>query len=136
MIPKSGRPFFGKHHASTTATTLAPAAPAAAQDNSIGRWGLIVAAGIFASTLAQPEILDLPVKNLLRTELKLGRDEVSLFISLAGPPWSFKIFAGPLSDCSPLFGTRRRHYLTFSGSLAAVCWVIAGQMRPDSWPLL
>lgn len=117
-------------------TTEAPAAPAAAQDDSLVRWGVIVAAGIFASTLALPDVIDLPTKNLLRTELKLGRDEVSLFMSLAGLPWYFKIFAGLLSDCFPLFGTRRRHYLIFSGSLAAVCWLIAGQMRHDYWPLL
>jgi predicted MFS family arabinose efflux permease len=35
-----------------------------------------------------------------------------------------------------LFGTRRRHYLIFSGSPAAICWLIAGQVRHDYWPLL
>lgn len=116
--------------------SLAPAAPAAAPDNSLVRWSLIVGAGIFASTLALPDMIDLPVKNLLRTEFKLGRDEVSLFMSLAGLPWYLKILAGLLSDCFPLFGTRRRHYLIFSGSLAAVCWLIAGQVGHGYWPLL
>jgi predicted MFS family arabinose efflux permease len=117
-------------------TALAPAAPADAPDHSLVRWSVVVAAGIFASTLALPDMLDLPVKNLLRTELKLGRDEVSLFISLSGLPWYLKIFAGLLSDCFPLFGTRRRHYLIFAGSLAAVCWLIAGHVGHGYWPLL
>ena len=117
-------------------TAPAPAAPSAARRQFLARYGLIVAAGMFASTLALPDLLDLPIKNLLRTELKLGRDEVSLFLSLAGLPWYFKILAGLLSDCFPLFGTRRRHYLIFSGTLAAVCWVIVGQVGHGYWPLL
>jgi len=117
-------------------TSPAAVASATTPDDSLVRWSLIVAAGMFASSLALPDMLDLPTKNLLRTELKLGRDEISLFMSLAGLPWYFKIFAGLLSDCFPLFGTRRRHYLIFSGTLAAVCWLIVGHVGHAYWPLL
>jgi hypothetical protein len=117
-------------------TVPAPAPPAAGGNDSLWHWGAIIAAGMFASNLALPDMLDLPIKNLLRTELHFGRDEVSLFMSLAGLPWYFKILAGLLSDCFPIFGTRRRHYLIFSGALAAVCWLIVGMTRHDYWPLL
>jgi len=89
-----------------------------------------------ASNLALPETLDLPIKNLLRTELNLGRDEVSLFFSLAALPWYFKILAGLLSDSFPLLGTRRRHYLIFGGALAAAGWLLVGAMSHNYWPLL
>jgi len=117
-------------------TAPAPAAPAAAERDSFARWGLIVAAGMVATNLALPETLDLPIKNLLRTELNLGRDEVSLFFSLAALPWYFKILAGLLSDSFPLLGTHRRHYLIFSGALAAAGWLLVGALQHDYWPLL
>jgi hypothetical protein len=117
-------------------TAPAPAAPAAAGNDSLLRWSVIVAAGMVASNLALPDLLDLPFKNLLRSELKLGRDEVSLFLSLAALPWYFKILAGLLSDSFPLLGTHRRHYLIFSGALAAAGWLIVGAMPHDYWPLL
>jgi predicted MFS family arabinose efflux permease len=113
----------------------APATQPAGADDSVVRWSVIVAAGMFASNLAMPDLLDLPIKHLLRTELKLGRDEVSLFLSLAGLPWYFKILAGLLSDCFPLFGTRRKHYLIFSGTLAGVFWLTVGAVPHDYWPL-
>lgn len=117
-------------------TAPAPAAPAAAESDSLLRWSVVVAAGMVASNLALPDLLDLPFKNLLRTELKLGRDEVSLFMSLAALPWYLKILAGLLSDSFPLLGTHRRHYLIFSGALAAACWLVVGAMPHDYWPLL
>jgi predicted MFS family arabinose efflux permease len=114
----------------------APAPAIATASDPLLRWGTIIAAGMFASNLAMPDVLDLPIRNLLRTELKLGRDEVSLFMSLAGLPWYLKILAGLLSDCFPLLGTRRRHYLVFSGALAAVCWLLVGAVPHNYWPLL
>ncbi len=117
-------------------TAPAPAIPAAAGGDSLLRWSTIVAAGIVASNLALPDLLDLPFKNLLRTELKLGRDQVSLFLSLAALPWYFKILAGLLSDSFPIFGTHRRHYLIFSSVLAIACWLVVGAVPHAYWPLL
>lgn len=114
----------------------APATPAAAGDDSLLRWSVIVAAGMIASNLALPDLLDLPFKNLLRTELNLGRDEVSLFLSLASLPWYFKILAGLLSDSFPIFGTHRRHYLIFGGALGAAGWLLVGAVPHAYWPLL
>jgi predicted MFS family arabinose efflux permease len=114
----------------------APATPAVAGRDSLLRWSAIIAAGMVASNLALPDALDLPIRNLLRTELKLGRDEVSLFFTLAGLPWYFKILAGLLSDSFPLLGTRRRHYLIFSGVLAAAGWLLVGAVSHGYWPLL
>jgi MFS family permease len=117
-------------------TAPASAPPAAVGRDSLTRWSVIIAAGMVASNLALPDALDLPIKNLLRAELKLGRDEVSLFTTLAGLPWFFKVLAGLVSDSLPLLGTRRRHYLIFSGALAAVCWLLVGALPHAYWPLL
>jgi len=114
----------------------APATPAAAERDSLARWTAIVAAGMVASNLALPDSLDIPIKNLLRTELSLGRDEVSLFFTLAALPWYFKILAGLLSDSFPLLHTRRRHYLIFSGAFAAAGWLLVGAVSHAYWPLL
>jgi predicted MFS family arabinose efflux permease len=59
-----------------------------------------------------------------------------LFFTLAGLPWYFKILAGLLSDSFPLLGTRRRHYLIFSGALAAAGWLLVGVVSHAYWPLL
>src|SRR5262245_1253455 len=112
----------------------APVTQPAGADDSAVRWSVIIAAGMLASNLALPDLLDLPIKHLLRTELRLGRDEVSLFLSLAGLPWYFKVLAGLLSDCFPLLGTRRRHYLIFSGTLAGASWLAAGTVPHRYWP--
>ncbi|MEJ0074991.1 MAG: MFS transporter [Alphaproteobacteria bacterium] len=117
-------------------TAPAPAIPAVAGRDSLARWSAIIAAGMVASNLALPDALDLPIKNLLRTELNLGRDKVSLFFTIAALPWYFKILAGLLSDSFPLFGTRRRHYLIFSGALAAAGWLLVGAVSHAYWPLL
>src|SRR3954453_24199057 len=117
-------------------TAPTPATPAAAGSNSLARWSLNIAAGMVASNLALPDSLDLPIRNLLRIELNLGRDETSLFFTLAGLPWYFKILAGLLSDSFPLLGTRRRHYLIFSGSLTAAGWLLDGVVSQAYWPLL
>ena len=47
----------------------------------------------------------------------------SLFFAIAAVPWYFKIVVGLLSDSIPLFGTRWRHYLLVSATLAGALWL-------------
>jgi hypothetical protein len=98
-------------------------------------WSFIIGAGIFATTLSQPEVLDLPLRNLLRDDLHVTQQEMAAFFALGALPWYFKILAGFLSDSVPLFGTRRRHYLIVSACFAAALWLVLGQV-PRSYSSL
>ena len=75
------------------------------------RTAIVVGTGIFATTLAQLEVLDLPFRQLLQVRFEASPQQTALFFAAAGAPWFLKPIAGLLSDSVPLFGTRRRHYL-------------------------
>ena len=94
--------------------------------HSAGRWAFLIGAGTFATTLAQSSDLALPLRNMLTEELKEPLRATSLFFAIVAVPWYFKIVVGLLSDSIPLFGTRRRHYLLVSATLAGALWLSAG----------
>jgi predicted MFS family arabinose efflux permease len=85
---------------------------------------LIIVVGIFATTMAQPQVLGrLPLQFLLKNEIHVTREQMAEFFFWCGLAWYLKPFAGILTDAFPFFGTRRRHYLLFSSALAALCWI-------------
>ena len=92
------------------------------------RTAIVVGTGIFATTLAQLEVLDLPFRQLLQTRFEASPQQTALFFAAAGAPWFLKPIAGLLSDSVPLFGTHRRHYLMLCAALAAVFWVALGPL--------
>jgi Na+/melibiose symporter-like transporter len=92
------------------------------------RVAIVVGTGIFGTTLAQLEVLDLPFRLLLQTRFDASPQQTALFFAAAGAPWFFKPIAGLLSDSVPLFGTRRRHYLILCATLAAVFWLALGPL--------
>jgi hypothetical protein len=84
-------------------------------NDTLSEWALVIGAGIFATGLAEPEVLGLPFRQLLANEIlqqaPSGVDKAywtSIFIGFIAAPWSLKIFSGLLLDSVPLFGTRRR----------------------------
>jgi len=86
--------------------------------------GIIIAAGIFATTLAQPQVMGkLPLQHLLKDSLHVTKEQMARFFFLCGIAWYFKPFAGILTDAFPLFGTRRRNYLLAAGTLATISWI-------------
>jgi MFS family permease len=88
---------------------------------------LIIVAGIFATTLPQPQLLGkLPLQNLLKNHLHVKPSEMADFFFWCGLAWYFKPFAGILTDAFPLFKTRRRWYLLISCVLATLSWVALG----------
>lgn len=111
---------------------MQPAAPS----DSAARWGFIIGAGLFATVLSQPELLDLPIRKLLKEDLGLSAAQMATYFALSGLPWYFKPVAGLLSDAIPLFGTRRRHYLIFSALLAGALWVLLGSVARSYVPML
>ncbi len=84
---------------------------------------IIIIVGVFATTLAQPQVLGkLPLQNLLKNELHVDKAANARFFFLAGLAWYFKPFAGILTDAFPLLGTRRFHYILVSSILAVIGW--------------
>jgi hypothetical protein len=87
---------------------------------------LILAAGIISTSLAQPDLLDLPIRRLLKDELRVSESQMAMFFGIGALAWYVKPLAGLLVDRVALFGTRRRYYLIISALLAAVLWLLLG----------
>jgi hypothetical protein len=46
---------------------------------SLRRWGFIIGTGIFATTLSQPGLLDVPIRNVLKNELGVPPHQMAAF---------------------------------------------------------
>ncbi|HTX52746.1 MAG TPA: MFS transporter [Candidatus Baltobacteraceae bacterium] len=99
-------------------------APPDHEARGLWRSMVLIGAGVFATTLAQPGVLKLPLQYLLKTDLHVAPDGMATFFAIGALAWYFKPLAGILSDAVPLCGTRRRHYLLLSAAGAAICWAL------------
>jgi Na+/melibiose symporter-like transporter len=90
---------------------------------------LIIATGAVSTSLAQPDLLDLPIRHLLKDELHASQSQMAMLFGM-------KPFAGLLVDNVALFGTHRRHYLIISTLLTAVLWLILGLVSRSYFSLL
>jgi hypothetical protein len=85
---------------------------------------IIIAAGVLATSLAQPQVLaGIPLENLLKNELHVDRAANAAFFFWASFAWYFKPVVGIITDFFPLLGTRRRSYLLVSSALAVGAWI-------------
>src|SRR6516225_1727105 len=96
---------------------------------------LIIAAGTISTSLAQPDLLDLPIRRLLKEELGVSQSQMAMFFGIGALAWYVKPIAGLLVDSIALFGTHRRYYLIISSLTAGALWVLLG-MVSHSYPLL
>jgi len=87
---------------------------------------LIIAAGTIATTLAQPDLLDLPIRHLLKDELGASETQMAVLFGVGALSWYVKPIAGLLVDRVALFGTHQRYYLIVSSLLAAAFWTLLG----------
>src|ERR1700760_2344517 len=93
-------------------------------DRALVYAALVIVAGLFATTLAQTQVLArLPLQNLLKNELHVDRTANAVFFFWAGLAWYLKPLAGILTDAFPLFGSRRKSYILVSATLAGVSWL-------------
>ena len=86
----------------------------------------VLAAGFFSTTLAQPEVIELPLQGLLKEVLHLSVTQMSLFFSIGALAWYCKPFVGIIADSYPLLGTHRLSYIVLGAVIAAACWLAAG----------
>lgn len=101
--------------------TAAPAAP----DPRLRSISLLLAVG-WAFTNIAYAIYDLPLKFVLKDQLHLDAPAISMFFALGVFSNYVKPLAGILTDCFPLFGTRRRGYLLLSLLLCGIGWLVLG----------
>jgi MFS family permease len=94
------------------------------KSDSVREWQTIIGAGIFATGLAQPEVLALPFRRLLSEEPGADAEKMAIFFAITSLPWSLKILSGLLLDSIPFFGTRRFYYLTISAAVASLFWLL------------
>ena len=87
---------------------------------------LIIAAGTISTTLAQPDLLDLLIRRLLKDELHVSQSQMAMLFGIGALAWYVKPVAGLLVDGIALFGTHRRYYLIMSALLASALWVLLG----------
>src|SRR5256885_14481730 len=69
-----------------------------AERSELVRWAILVGAGVFATTFAQPAVLKLPLQYLLKSDLHVSRDAMAAFFAAGALAWYFKPLAGILSD--------------------------------------
>ena len=96
---------------------------------------LIIAVGTISTTLAQPDLLDLPIRRLLKEDLSVSQSEMAMLFGIGALAWYVKPIAGLLVDGIALFGTHRRYYLIISALVAGALWVLLG-MASHSYLLL
>ena len=87
---------------------------------------LIIATGTISTSLAQPDLLDLPIRHLLKDELHVSQSQMAMLFGIGALAWYVKPLAGLLVDSVALFGTRRRHYLIVSTLAVSALWLLLG----------
>jgi len=87
------------------------------------RFWLLIGAGWLGTTLAYA-IYDLPLKFVLKDDLKVTAAALSFFFTFGQFTNYIKPLAGIFTDAVPLFGTRRRHYLLLNLILCGLFWIL------------
>src|ERR1700730_2896078 len=96
----------------------------------------IMAPGPISTSLAHPDLLDLPIRHLLKDELHASQSQMAMLFGIGALAWYVKPLAGLLVDNVALFGTHRRHYLIVSTLLAAALWLLLGIVSRSYFLLL
>jgi hypothetical protein len=107
------------------AVTTASTPITAKRQTELPRLMGVLAAGWLLTWMAS-DVPILPINLFLKNHLHFGAGSIALFGLVSSIAWYFKPLAGIFSDSTPLFGTRRRHYLLGSALLGGVCWLLLG----------
>src|SRR6516162_1082969 len=60
---------------------------------------LIITAGAVSTSLAHPDLLDLPIRHLLKDELHASQSQMAMLFGIGALAWYVKPFAGLLVCC-------------------------------------
>lgn len=93
------------------------------QPAGLSKMAMLLMLGWGLSNIAYA-LYDLPLKFVLKDELKLNPQQISAFFALGIFTNYIKPLAGILTDSVPLFGTRRRWYLLLSLFLCGIGWLV------------
>jgi len=64
---------------------------------------LIIAAGIISTSLAQPDLLDLPIRHLLKDELRVSASQMAMLFGIGALAWYLKPLAwSSCRQCCPI----------------------------------
>jgi hypothetical protein len=86
---------------------------------------IVIVVGVLGTSLAQPQVLGhIPLRNLLKNELHIGRAANAAFFFWIGLAWYFKPIFGIVTDAFPLFGSRRKSYMLIGAVLATLSWAV------------
>jgi len=97
---------------------------------------ILISVGIFVTTFALTHVVGrLPIQNLLKNELHVGRAENAAFFFWITVPWYFKPVAGLIVDAFPILGSRRKVYLIGSTALSVLGWAALG-LAPHRYSVL
>jgi MFS family permease len=89
----------------------------------LSKMALLLLLGWGLSNIAYA-LYDLPLKFVLKDELRLNPQQISAFFAIGIFTNYIKPLAGILTDSVPLFGTRRLWYLLLSLFLCGVGWLV------------
>lgn len=87
------------------------------------RFWLLIGAGWLGTNLGYA-MYDLPLRFLLKDQLKLDAAAIAAFFAIGHFTNYVKPLAGIFADAVPIFGTRRRHYLLISLTVCGVMWLL------------
>lgn len=90
---------------------------------------LIFAAIYFFSTNGMASLPGLAVSYLLKDVLKMTASQAAYFGAITMLGWVIKPLWGMISDALPIFGYRRKSYLTLTALFAAGIWFSLGQIQ-------
>ena len=87
------------------------------------QWAVLISTGVLASTLSQPDSLDIPIRQLLKDQVGLSSSDTAVLWAISAAPWYLKPIAGLLADSVPFFHNSRRSYLVTGSLCAALGWI-------------
>lgn len=95
------------------------------RQKELNRLSFLLVLGWLGTNLGY-SLADLPLRYLLKDDLKRSAQEISTFFAIGVFTNYIKPVAGIFIDSVPLFGTRRRHYLLWSLTLCGLGWALLG----------
>jgi predicted MFS family arabinose efflux permease len=90
---------------------------------------LVFSAVYFFSLNGLGSLPNLSINFLLKDKIGLNAAQLAYFQALTLAAWVIKPLWGLISDCLPIFGSRRKYYLLLTSLIVALVWLFLGTTR-------